>query len=59
MANRDLKIELINELAFLLELQGKAWAYHPNNPKAKSIVDEYAQLQIDIEAIETQLKELD
>ena len=59
MANRDLKIELINELAFLLELQDKAWAYHPNNPNAKSIVDEYAQLQIDIEAIEKQIQKLD
>ncbi len=55
MVNKDLKLELINELAFLLELQHKAWAYHPNNPDAKSIVDEYAQLQIDIEAIEKQL----
>ena len=55
MVNKDLKLELINELAFLLDLQHKAWAYHPNNPDAKSIVDEYAQLQIDIEAIEKQL----
>jgi len=59
MVNKDLKLELINELAFLLELQHKAWAYHPNNPDAKSIVDEYAQLQIDIEAIEKQLKKTD
>ena len=59
MANRDLKIELINELAFLLELQSKAWAYHPNNPNAKSIVDEYAQLQIDMETIEEQIKKID
>jgi len=57
--NRDLKLELINELAFLLELQSKAWAYHPNNPDGKSIVDEYAQLQMDIEAIEKQLEEVD
>jgi hypothetical protein len=57
--NRDLKLELINELAFLLELQSKAWAYHPNNPDGKSIVDEYAQLQMDIEAIEKQLEEID
>ena len=57
--NKELKFELINELAFLVGLQQKAWVYHPNNPDAKSIVDEYAQLQIDIEAIETQLKELD
>ena len=59
MVNKDLKLELINELAFLLELQHKAWAYHPNNPDAKSIVDEYAQLQIDIEAIEKQLAKTD
>ena len=57
--NRDLKLELINELAFLLELQSKAWAYHPNNPDGKSIVDEYAQLQMDIEAIEKQIEEVD
>ena len=59
MVNKDLKLELINELAFLLELQSKAWTYHPNNPDGKSIVDEYAQLQIDIEAIEKQLAKTD
>ncbi len=58
MANRDLKLELINDLAFLVGLQQKVWVYHPNNPDAKSIVDEYDQLQIDIEAIETQLNQL-
>jgi len=57
--NRDLKVELVNELAFLIGLQDKVWAYHPNNPNAKSIVDEYAQLQIDIEAIEKQLAKTD
>tara|TARA_R110001592_G_scaffold138030_1_gene356471 strand:+ start:641 stop:823 length:183 start_codon:yes stop_codon:yes gene_type:complete len=57
--NRELKVELINELSFLMGLQEKVWKYHPNNPNAHSIVDEYAQLQIDIEAIETQLKEVD
>ena len=30
-----------------------------NNPNVKSVVDEYAQLQIDIEVIEKSLKELD
>ena len=54
-----LKEELLNELSFLSELKYKAWAYHPNNPNAKSIVDEYAQLQIEIEAIEKQLEEID
>jgi hypothetical protein len=57
--NRDLKVELVNELAFLIGLQDKVWAYHPNNPNAKSVVNEYAQLQIDIEVIEKSLKELD
>ena len=57
--NRDLKVELINELSFLIGLQEKAWKYHPNNPNATSIVDEYAQLQIDIEAVEKALKDVD
>ena len=57
--NKDLKIELVNELGFLLGLQEKVWDYHPNNPDAKSIVDEYAQLQIEIEAIEEQLAKID
>ena len=57
--NKELKLELVNELAFLVGLQQKVWAYHPNNPDAKSIVDEYAQLQIDIEAIEKQLSKID
>jgi hypothetical protein len=57
--NRDLKLELVNELAFLIGLQEKVWDYHPNNPDAKSVVDEYAQLQIDIEAIEKQLSKID
>ena len=57
--NRELKVELINELAFLMGLQEKVWKYHPNNPNAESIVDQYAQLQIDIEVIEEQLKKVD
>ena len=57
--NKDLKIELVNELGFLLGLQEKVWDYHPNNPDAKSIVDEYAQLQSEIEAIEEQLAKID
>jgi hypothetical protein len=58
MANKDLKIELVNELSFLLGLQEKVWRYHPNNPKATSVVDEYAKLQMDIESIENQLKQM-
>jgi hypothetical protein len=59
MSNKDLKIELVNELSFLLGLQEKVWRYHPNNPNAVSVVDEYAKLQIDIESIEEQLKQID
>jgi hypothetical protein len=59
MSDKDLKIELVNELSFLLGLQEKVWRYHPNNPNAHSIVDEYAQLQMDIEDIEKQLEEVD
>ena len=57
--NRELKVELINELSFLMGLQEKVWKYHPNNPNAHSIVDEFAQLQMDIEAIEKQLSKID
>ena len=57
--DKDLKVELVNELGFLLGLQEKIWDYHPNNPDAKSIVDEYAQLQSEIEAIEEQLAKID
>jgi hypothetical protein len=59
MSNKDLKIELVNELSFLLGLQEKVWRYHPNNPNAISVVDEYAKLQADIETIEEQLKSMD
>ena len=57
--NRELKVELINELSFLMGLQEKVWKYHPNNPKAHSIVDEFAQLQMDIDDIEKQLSKID
>ena len=59
MSNKDLKIELVNELSFLLGLQEKVWRYHPNNPNVVNVVDEYAKLQIDIESIEEQLKQMD
>jgi hypothetical protein len=57
--NRELKVELINELSFLMGLQEKVWKYHPNNPNAHSIVDEFAQLQMDIDDIEKQLSKID
>ena len=57
--NRELKLELINQLSFLLGLQEKVWQYHPNNPNAINVVVEYTQLQIDIEAVEKALKDVD
>lgn len=59
MDERNLKIELINELSFLVGLQEKIWKYHPNNPNAENLVDEYIQLQIDIEDIEKRLQKID
>ena len=59
MENSDLKVELINELAFLSGLKDRVWKYHPNNPDKTSVVDEYAQLQMEIEDIEDQLNEID
>ncbi len=53
--NRELKVELINQLSFLMELQEKVWKYHPNNPNSYNVEDEYAQLQIEIDEIEKQL----
>lgn len=56
MENKDLKIELVNEYAFLLGVQEKLWKYHPNNPNARSIVDEYNKLQDEIDGIQEELK---
>ena len=54
----ELKNELVNELAFLSGLKDKVWKYHPNNPDRVSVVDEYAQLQMEIEEIEERLDQL-
>jgi hypothetical protein len=54
----ELKNELVNELAFLSGLKDKVWKYHPNNPDRVSVVDEYAQLQMEIEEIEDRLDQL-
>jgi hypothetical protein len=56
MPNKNLKIELVNELSFLLGLQEKVWRYHPDNPNAVNVIEEYNKLQRDIESIEKQLK---
>jgi len=54
----ELKNELVSELAFLSELKDKVWKYHPNNPDKTSVVDEYAQLQMEMDDIEERLDQL-
>ena len=54
----ELKNELVSELAFLSELKDKVWKYHPNNPDKASVVDEYAQLQMEMDDIEERLDQL-
>jgi len=54
----ELKNELVSELAFLSGLKDRVWKYHPNNPDRVSVVDEYAQLQMEIEEIEERLDQL-
>ena len=54
----ELKNELVSELAFLSGLKDKVWKYHPNNPDKVSVVDEYAQLQMEMEEIEERLDQL-
>jgi hypothetical protein len=54
----ELKNELVSELAFLSGLKDKVWKYHPNNPDRVYAVDEYAQLQMEIEEIEDRLDQL-
>jgi len=54
----ELKNELVSELAFLSGLKDRVWKYHPNNPDRVLVVDEYAQLQMEIEEIEERLDQL-
>tara|TARA_R110000796_G_scaffold61278_5_gene141960 strand:- start:1363 stop:1554 length:192 start_codon:yes stop_codon:yes gene_type:complete len=53
------KQELVNELIFLTGLKESVWMYHPDNPNASSIVDEYNQLQKEMESIEEKINQLD
>ncbi len=52
------RISLINEMVFLTGLQEKLWKYHPNNQDKVNVVDEYAQLQMDIDDIERKIEKL-
>jgi len=59
MEKEDLKVELINELSFLLEIRERVWRYHPDNPKPNSAVEEYDQVQKEIKSINKALEEID
>ncbi|MCP5063732.1 MAG: hypothetical protein GY936_14890 [Ignavibacteriae bacterium] len=54
---RSTRIEKLNDLAFLVELQGKVWKYHPDNPKAVNVKEEYISLQKEIDEIEKELSD--
>tara|TARA_R110002153_G_scaffold41190_4_gene117570 strand:+ start:443 stop:625 length:183 start_codon:yes stop_codon:yes gene_type:complete len=56
--NRDLKVELVNELSFLVGIQEKVWQYHPSNPEQTNVEEVYSQLELEIAAVEKQLGEM-
>jgi|TARA_B110000977_G_C10950095_1_gene444300 hypothetical protein len=53
--NRDLKIELVNELAFLINIQEKIWQYHPDNKDQVDVIKEYSRIEEEIKVITNQL----
>ena len=54
---RSTRIEKLNDLAFLVGLQGRVWKYHPDNPKAVDVKEEYTSLQKEIDEIEKELSD--
>jgi hypothetical protein len=52
------KLELINQLLFLVQMQENVWRYHPNNPNAVNAVEEYDELQEEINSVENKLENL-
>jgi len=42
------KVELVNQLAFLINIQEKVWKYHPDNPNQIDVKEEYSRLQEEI-----------
>ena len=51
-------IHLLNKLAKLALIKDELWEYHPDNPKRKNVVQEYAKLCVEIEALEGTLATL-
>jgi hypothetical protein len=51
-------IFLLNKLADLANMKDDLWKYHPDNPKKINIVQEYAKINVEIEALEGTLASL-
>jgi iron-sulfur cluster repair protein YtfE (RIC family) len=51
------KVDLLNQLVFLVELQSKVWRYHPDNPNAINVKEEYTSLQEEIDSLEKELSD--
>jgi hypothetical protein len=51
------KVDLLNQLVFLVELQSKVWRYHPDNPNAINVKEEYTSLQKEIDSLEKELSD--
>ena len=51
-------IDLLNKLTELTLIKDDLWSHHPDNPKRINIVQEYAKICVEIEAIEGTLATL-
>ncbi len=49
------KVELVNQLVMLINIQEKVWTYHPDNPNGVDVKEEYSRLQQEIEEITSRL----
>ena len=49
---------LLNKLADLALAKDELWEYHPDNPKKKNVLQEYAKICAEIAAIEGELASL-
>tara|TARA_B100000497_G_scaffold123253_1_gene155589 strand:+ start:229 stop:402 length:174 start_codon:yes stop_codon:yes gene_type:complete len=55
MVEMEDKVELVNQLVMLINIQEKVWTYHPDNPNGVDIKEEYSRLQQEIEEITSRL----
>ena len=55
MEKMEDKVELVNQLVLLINIQEKVWTYHPDNPNQIDIKEEYSRLQEEIADITSRL----